>query len=259
MPQSPVPTFNDMWKFFAVLLICLIGPVCAAAQQPLLSPPERAPVPLSDADQLRAEVEAKSRPAVERTPVVSAPGVGGWFGGGFSSGDTTIDALIREAAARHGVDPRLVFLVMQAESGFRLRAVSPKGATGLMQLMPATAARLGVSNILDPRENVFAGVRYLRWLLDHFGGDVRLALAAYNAGEHAVESHGNEVPPFLETQNYVRSIVLRYSRFRPLQSAQTNVAGIPADKTKEKIPDYNQIIQFSFAGDSGGDATKPKP
>ena len=231
-------------------------PVLASAQQPMLSPPEHPPVPLSDGDQLRAAAQARSKPSPEgSTFSPTAGGVGGWLGGVFSSGDLTIDALVREASARNGVDPRLVFLVMQAESGFRFRAVSPKGATGLMQLMPGTAMRLGVSNIFDTRENVFGGVKYLRWLLDRFGGDVRLALAAYNAGEHAVESYGNQVPPFLETQNYVRSIVLRYSRFRGLERFQPRPGESGTERVEEKFPDYNQILQFTFRSDATGDPT----
>jgi soluble lytic murein transglycosylase-like protein len=231
-------------------------PVLASAQQPMLSPPERPPVPLSDGDQLRAAAQARSKPSPEGSTFwPTAGGVGGWLGSALSSGDPTIDALIREAAARNGVDPRLVFLVMQAESGFRFRAVSPKGATGLMQLMPGTAMRLGVNNIFDTRENVFAGVRYLRWLLDRFGGDVRLALAGYNAGEHAVESYGNQVPPFLETQNYVRSIVLRYIRSRQLDSFPPRLQESGTQKSKEKFPDYNQIIQFTATIDAAHTGT----
>src|SRR5215471_11553808 len=239
-----------MYKSFALLLFSLGFPVWALAQQPLLSPPDRPPVPLSDGDQLQAEAQSKSKPAGDRSIVKVPVTVPDWnLAGAISSGDGTIDALVREAALRYGVDPRLVLLVMQAESGFRLRAISPKGATGLMQLMPGTAVRLGVSNILDPRENIFGGVKYLRWLLDRFGGDVRLALAGYNAGEHAVESHGNQVPPILETQNYVRSIVLRYNRFRGLEGLQPQLPENAKDKNNQKFPDYNQIIQFSFSTD----------
>lgn len=216
-------------------------------------------MPLSDADQLQAEQRAKAPPGAETPATPPALGlVAGWLDSSLSSGDATIDAMVRQAAARHGVDPRLIFLVMQAESGFRLRAMSPKGATGLMQLMPATAVRLGVTNIFDPRENVFGGVRYLRWLLDRFGGDVRLALAGYNAGEGAVQSYGNQVPPFLETQNYVRSIVMRYSRFRGLESFQPASAESGIDKSKEKFPDYNQIIQFSSATGAGSNPVSRK-
>ena len=235
-----------MSKALAIILITLASAVWASAQQPLLSPPERPPVPLTDTDQVQAELRAKPVSTAGTATNPQTLGLDpGWFDGPVSSGDATIDAMVRQAAARHGVDPRLIFLVMQAESGFRLRAVSPKGATGLMQLMPATALRLGVTNILDPRENVFGGVKYLRWLLDRFGGDVRLALAGYNAGEGAVESYRNQVPPFQETQNYVRSIVLRYIRFRGLTGFQPDPVESGAERGKERIRDYNQILQYA--------------
>jgi len=248
-----------MFKVFAILLISLAFPAWVSAQQPSLSPPERPPVPLSDGDQVEAELRAKSIPTDEAAHIRPALDlVAGWLDSSFTTGDATIDSMIRQAAARHGVDPRLVFLVMQAESGFRLRAISPKGATGLMQLMPATAQRLGVTNIFNARENVFGGVRYLRWLLDRFGGDVRLALAGYNAGERAVESYGNQVPPFLETQNYVRSIVMRYNRFRGSQSLGPPVESF-LDKSREKFPEYNQILQFTSTTEAGADLASRKP
>ncbi len=121
-----------------------------------------------------------------------------------------IDAAIEQAAARHNVDPNLVRAVVKVESNFNPRAVSPKGAMGLMQLMPATARELNVSDAFDPAQNVDAGVRHLRSLLDNFGGDPRLALAAYNAGQGAVLRHGG-VPRFAETQNYVRRITELYA------------------------------------------------
>jgi len=120
-----------------------------------------------------------------------------------------IDAAIEQAAARHNVDPNLVRAVIKVESNFNPHAVSPKGAMGLMQLMPATARELKVSDAFDPAQNVDAGVRHLRTLLDNFGGDPRLALAAYNAGQGAVLRHGG-VPRFAETQNYVRRITELY-------------------------------------------------
>ena len=95
--------------------------------------------------------------------------------------------------------------VILAESAGRQWATSPKGAMGLMQLLPATARRFGVADPFDPAQNVAGGTRYLRWLLDRFGGDVTLALAGYNAGEGAVERHGG-VPPYRETRNYVRAV-----------------------------------------------------
>jgi soluble lytic murein transglycosylase-like protein len=120
-----------------------------------------------------------------------------------------IDTVIEQAAARHKVDPNLVRAVVKVESNFNPWAVSKKGAMGLMQLMPETARQLNVNNPFDPQENVEAGVRHLRTLLDNFGGDVRLSLAAYNAGETAVLQHAG-VPNFSETRNYVKQITSRY-------------------------------------------------
>jgi len=127
-----------------------------------------------------------------------------------STGDPNVDAVVREAGSRFGVDPCLVVAVMAQESGYRRYAVSPKGASGYMQLMPDTARRFGVVDIFDARQNIHAGARYLRWLLDRFGGSLELALAGYNAGEAAVERYGKRIPPFAETQNYVRVISGRY-------------------------------------------------
>lgn len=130
-----------------------------------------------------------------------------------STGHRGLDYLITSNAARHSVDPRLIYLVMQTESGFNHRAVSRVGARGLMQLMPGTARLLGVRNIDDPSENVEAGTRYLKKLLTQFG-DVNLALAAYNAGEGAVIKYGNRVPPYRETINYVQRIGWAYYRMK---------------------------------------------
>ena len=121
-----------------------------------------------------------------------------------------IDSAIDDAAARHNVDPSLVRSVVKVESNFNPNAVSRKGAMGLMQLMPSTARSLNVSNPFDPAQNVDAGVRHLRRLLDNYGGDVRLSLAAYNAGSGAV-SRSAGVPHFRETQNYVRRITNLYN------------------------------------------------
>lgn len=114
--------------------------------------------------------------------------------------------LIRAAATKHGVNELLVTKMIAAESNFNPRAVSRKQARGLMQLMPATAAELSVRDIFDPAENIDAGTKYLRELLDKYKGDLRLALAAYNAGPEMVEKYGG-VPPFAETQEYVRKIL----------------------------------------------------
>jgi soluble lytic murein transglycosylase-like protein len=124
-----------------------------------------------------------------------------------TSGD--INTAIEEAAARHNVDPNLVRAVVKVESNFDPNAVSRKGAMGLMQLMPSTARQLKVKNPFDPEQNVDAGVRQLKQLLENYGGDVRLTLAAYNAGAGAV-ARSSGVPHYVETQNYVRRITSLY-------------------------------------------------
>ena len=108
------------------------------------------------------------------------------------------------------LDPYLVFLVIEQESHFRVRALSPKGAQGLMQLMPGTARSLGVRRPFEAAENIRGGTRYLRELMDMFGGQVNLVLASYNAGEGAVLKYGRNVPPYRETREYVKKIGKRY-------------------------------------------------
>jgi len=125
-----------------------------------------------------------------------------------ATGGKDIATLAAEAARRHSIDPELVRAVIAVESGFRPDAVSPKGAQGLMQLMPATAKSLGVKDSFDPADNVEGGTRHLRALIERYNGDVKRALAAYNAGEGAVARHGG-VPPYPETVAYVRKVLER--------------------------------------------------
>lgn len=155
---------------------------------------------------------------------------------GFTTGDPKIDAFIVESGSRNGVDPVLIYSIMHQESSFKRGAISPKGARGLMQLMPGTAARFGVTNIFDPRQNIEGGTRYMRFLLDSFDGDVSLALAGYNAGEGAVLKYGRRVPPYRETQEYVRRIGQRYALMRDPETARnarslrpTEVAAVQAE------------------------------
>ena len=124
-----------------------------------------------------------------------------------------IDALVQQNAQIWQVDPALIKSVIANESSFDANATSPVGAQGLMQLMPETAATLGVRNPYDPSQNVAGGTRYLRSLLDRFNGDTRLAVAAYNAGPGAVEKYG-DVPPYAETRNYVQNVLGSLDRYR---------------------------------------------
>jgi hypothetical protein len=143
--------------------------------------------------------------------------------GGFTTGNSDVDGFIVESGKRNSVDPLLLYSIMHQESSFKSRAMSYKGARGLMQLMPPTAIRFGVTNIWDPKQNIEGGARYMRFLLDMFGGDVNLALAGYNAGEGAVMKYGYTIPPYSETQEYVRRIGQRYSLIRdPLAAAHAS-------------------------------------
>jgi len=169
---------------------------------------------------------------------------------------TAFDEIVREHSERERVDPKLVKSVMLVESNFNPRAVSPKGARGLMQLMPATARRYGVTNSFDPVQNIRGGVAYLSDLLDMFAGDVVRALAAYNAGEGAVQRHGG-VPPYAETREYVRRAMLVYGGdagaaapvlsggFKGMSTAQTRRApSVPVKLHRE-----NGVVLMSNLGD----------
>jgi soluble lytic murein transglycosylase-like protein len=124
------------------------------------------------------------------------------------------EGMIRGAALAATLQPALVRAVIVVESGFNPRAVSKKGAIGLMQLRPETARRYGVTDIYDPEQNVRAGALYLSDLIKRFGSDLELALAAYNAGEEAVEHYGRHIPPFRETLNYVPSVLRVYQKLK---------------------------------------------
>jgi soluble lytic murein transglycosylase-like protein len=166
---------------------------------PALAAVAAAPAPVA-ASATTAPFSAQLASALSPTTASGAGGVTG------APGATPYAAEISAAAARNGVDPSVLTGLIRAESNFDPNAGSPAGAQGLTQLMPATAAGLGVANPLDPVQSIEGGARYLRQQLDHFGGDVTKALAAYNAGPGAVERFGG-VPPYEETQNYVRRVL----------------------------------------------------
>lgn len=172
---------------------------------------EAADKALADA---RAKVEDVAKQIAEANKplviVASDPSNPGVSNQAWSTGNAHIDSMIRFYGNQHGVDPYLIYCLMSQESKFSKIATSPKGAQGLMQLMPGTAARYGVTNPYDVAQNISGGTRYLKDLLKMFNGRIDLALAGYNAGENAVIKYGYTVPPYDETRNYVKLIVKRY-------------------------------------------------
>ena len=164
-------------------------------------------------------------------PATSTPNAGGATPA--PGGVTPYDAEIAAAAARHGVDPALLKGLIRQESGFDPAAGSPAGARGLTQLMPGTAAALGVTDATDPAQAIEGGAKYLRQQLEAFGGDVPKALAAYNAGPGAVKRYGG-VPPYAETQEYVRKVQANAAGYRSAPAAVASAAPIgslPATET----------------------------
>jgi len=143
---------------------------------------------------------------------------------GYSTGDVMVDSFILDSSRRYSVDPLLIYSQMGKESSYKPRALSPKGASGLMQLMPKTAQRMGVTNIFDPKQNIEGGVKYMRILLDMFNGNIELALAGYNAGEQAVVKYGYQIPPYKETVDYVARITARYRSMTGYSLAKTRTS-----------------------------------
>nr|WP_116346702.1 lytic transglycosylase domain-containing protein [Cupriavidus taiwanensis] len=150
----------------------------------------------------------------------------------------TVEPLIHQIAGKQDVDPALVKAVMAVESGFNPAAVSPKGAIGLMQVIPDTGARFGVSadarrtieqKLADPRTNITAGVRYLSWLMQQFPDNLELVLAAYNAGEGAVQRYNNRIPPYPETRQYVSTVLQFYRLYQPQQGVVLKRASAGGD------------------------------
>jgi len=174
---------------------------------------EKSDKALSDARAKIEEIAKQMAEANKPVPLVNADSYGALASNeSWTTGNARIDGLIRFYGNQHGVDPYLIFCLMSQESKFSSGAISPKGAQGLMQLMPGTAARYGVTNPYDVAQSIAGGTRYLKDLLKMFNGRIDLALAGYNAGEGAVIKYGYNIPPYDETRNYVKLIIQRYGR-----------------------------------------------
>lgn len=159
--------------------------------------------------------------------------------GASNSKEDRLDRIVREAAERHNVDPALVKAVITTESGWNPQAVSRKGAVGLMQLIPQTAQRFGVENSFDPAENVEGGTSYLRTLLDRYNGDLPKSLAAYNAGERAVDLSGG-IPDYRETRMYVRKVTDNY--FRPGSGRDPNLWSPPRRPVRQETEANGRVV-----------------
>ena len=184
-----------------------------------------------------------------------APGATGFPGASAFARSTPVDlnAVVNAASGRYRLDPDLVDSVIKAESGFNVRAVSPKGAQGLMQLMPGTASQLGVPDVFDPQANVEGGTKYLRELLERYNFDLVKALAAYNAGPQRVEQFGG-VPPYYETRVYVARVVRDFNKKKAAQKAHSSTSQSAASKTKSaqygKPASSGSITQANVSADS---------
>lgn len=178
------------------------------------------------------------------------PGGVNWMGDSRTGGlgfarsvPSEISKLVDETARRFHVDPELVHAVIRVESGYDPHAISSKGAKGLMQLIPSTAAQLGVADVFDPRQNIEGGVKHLKYLLDLFHGNLNLSLAAYNAGEHSVQRSGG-IPAIAETQNYVRKINALYKKGDTPGAAATLVSEPPTVAITRYV-DQNGVVHFT--------------
>jgi len=183
--------------------------------------------------------EASPDAAFSSSAVLPPPGFSAQPASATSVIDQRLDHIVRDAAARHDVDPALVKAVISTESGWNPQAVSRKGAVGLMQLIPGTAQRFGVNNSFDPAQNVEGGTTYLKALLDRYNGDLSKSLAAYNAGEHAVDMHGG-VPAYRETQQYVRKVTDAY--FRPGSGRNSTQWSPPKAPVRKEVDAKGRIV-----------------
>lgn len=201
-----MPAFRHCLTASIVLLLALTAPPASA--QVYAGRTANGTVVLSNfagADTPTVIVSAPGAPTAVDAARASVPG-------GLARANEAISSIVKEVAREVDVPASLLDAVIAVESNYDARAVSSKGAQGLMQLMPATSQRFGVSDPFDPRDNVRGGAQYLKWLLELFGGDLQLVIAGYNAGEGAVIDAGYRVPPYAETQRFVPRVMARLQR-----------------------------------------------
>lgn len=199
----------------ATSVVMVIGGMASdGGTQPLQATPAEIRSMPDDSGRLSVVIEPGSRsPLADAARQTSAS---------IASRVMALSPVVNEAARVAGIDSALLMAVIDVESGGNPQAISPKGATGLMQLMPGTGFRHGASNLFDPRQNVVAGARYLKALTRQFG-ELPLALAAYNAGEGAVQKYGGQIPPYAETMSYVPKVIARYEWYRAMTTGNASV------------------------------------
>jgi soluble lytic murein transglycosylase-like protein len=209
---------------------------------------------ISTAASIKVRVDENGHKVFYNTPSFSSHSTGGdsaVYAIYYSNKATNYVDLIQNVSAQYSVDAELVKALVQVESNYNPNAISPKGARGLMQLMPATALRYGVREIFDPQQNVDGGVRYLRDLMNLFSNNLTLSIAAYNAGEGAVQKY-NDVPNYEETQNYVRKVLALYNG----ETSYTPYNGPARKATYFKYVDSKGVTHYSLEPVSDANAVK---
>jgi soluble lytic murein transglycosylase-like protein len=241
--------FNNRFTLF-LLAACLVTGTRAGAESQLAPAAPQQPLKLASV----VRVDARSGRLMRSVVVVSKPiapkvitpvSVDANEKAAVStlSSDAKLDEIVEDAARRNQVDPLLVHSVIQVESNYNAHAVSPKGAEGLMQLIPSTARRFGAKNSFDVKENVEAGVKYLKYLNSLYPNDLRLTLAAYNAGEGAVAKYRNNIPPYRETEHYVYKVGEKYGSARRA-AEQRKLAAMPVPEKTVSVERHPPVQYF---------------
>ena len=229
-----------------LLSSCLLAGKGLASAEPMPAPTPRRLTSVVRVDsrsgRLTRAVVVAPKPVVARVIAAFAAEPGADLSAGLGV-DANLQQIVEDAARRNQVDPLLVHSVIQVESNYNASAVSPKGAQGLMQLIPSTARRFGAKNSFDVKENVEAGVKYLKYLNALYPNDLRLTLAAYNAGEGAVAKYRNNIPPYRETEHYVYKVGEKYGSARRA-AEQRKLAAAPAVEKTVAVERHLPVESF---------------